>query len=290
MQCLSTIEVLTFDSYHSSVKVSVPVENGLLKSSNVFDAVVSVLGLKKESTQHFTLCEGLVYPKRRFVGDDGIPETVKELSFQKWVFSSKQEIDIMKSDDVAAHLIYMQARCLIETAPLELSNKDEEQLQEYSHPDFVLETPYTEICQRLTGYYQYNFYDCVVTQDITTDGVQFPKGVQVQLKINLSGLNVSHNAKSLHSDWTSVQSWQLVPDNEVIKYTVTADDKLNTVSIQTDRVLYMLAITKEMINQLQAADPSSPKFYSHMISKQEDGSTVWQNALFNYKTTAKTHK
>lgn len=241
--------------------------------------------LKKQSIESFTLCEGLVYPKRRFVGDDDIPETVKELSFQKWVFNGKQEMGVMKSDDAAAHLIYTQARSLVETSPLEISTEDEEKLQEYSHPDFVLENQYTEICQRLPGYYQYNFYECVLTQDLTSDGLRFPKDVQVQLKVSISGLNISYNAKALQFDWTSVQSWQLVPDKEVIKYTLSADDKIHLISCQTDRVLYLLAITKEMINQLQASDPSSPRFYSHMITKQEDGSTVWQNALFNYKKT-----
>ena len=38
----------------------------------------------------------------------------------------------------------------------------------------------------------------------------------------------------------------------------------------------------------QATDPSSPRFFIDMITKQEDGSTVWQNALFNYKKTSKT--
>ena len=59
------------------------------------------------------------------------------------------------------------------------------------------------------------------------------------------------DAKALQFDWTSVQSWQLVRDKEVIKYTVSADDKIHLISCQTDRVLYLLAITKEMINQLQ---------------------------------------
>lgn len=175
MQKLTTLEILTFDGQQSCVKVCIPAENGFFKSSCILNAVATALGLKKQSIESFTLCEGLVYPKRRFVGDDDIPETVKELSFQKWVFSAKQEMGVMKSDDEAAHLIYSQARSLVETSPLEISTEDEEKLQEYSHPDFVLENQYTEICQRLPGYYQYNFYECVLTQDLTSDGLRMQK-------------------------------------------------------------------------------------------------------------------
>lgn len=34
-------------------------------------------GLKEQSTDHFTLCDGLVHPKRRYVSDDDIPDTAK---------------------------------------------------------------------------------------------------------------------------------------------------------------------------------------------------------------------
>ena len=47
---------------------------------------------------------------------------------------------------------------------------------EYSHPDFVLENQYTELCQRLPGYYQYVFQKCTVTDSCTTvNGVQVNK-------------------------------------------------------------------------------------------------------------------
>ena len=69
--------------------------------------------------------------------------------------------------------------------------------------------------------------------------------MQTGLLVFIAGVN------SLHFVWTSVQSWQLLPDKEVIKYSVEADDEVCTISLQTDRVLYLLAITKEMINLLQ---------------------------------------
>ena len=57
--------------------------------------------------------------------------------------------------------------------------------------------------------------------------------------------------KNLQFDWTSVQFWQLFPDSKVIKYTANVDNNVYTVSLQTDRFMYVLAITKEMINSLQ---------------------------------------
>lgn len=42
----------------------------------------------------------------------------------------------------------------------------------YCHPDFVLEKQYVELCQRFPGYYEYDFYKCVTTEDITLDDVQ----------------------------------------------------------------------------------------------------------------------
>ena len=37
-------------------------------------------GLKKQSTQYFSLCEGLAFPKQRFVNDDDIPESTTGIS------------------------------------------------------------------------------------------------------------------------------------------------------------------------------------------------------------------
>ena len=68
--------------------------------------------------------------------------------------------------------------------------------------------------------------------------------------------------KNLHFDWTSIKSWQLFPDKKVLKYTVLIDNNLHTAGFQTDRVKYMLAITKEMINKIQVL--CSP-FITHLI-------------------------
>ena len=46
--------------------------------------------------------------------------SVSELSFQKWVFTSKQEKEIMKYDDMAGHLIFMQAEHLFESGEFKL--------------------------------------------------------------------------------------------------------------------------------------------------------------------------
>ena len=85
------------------------------------------------------------------------------------------------------------------------------------------------------------------------------------LKNKFSSLVYLIGGKNLHFDWTSVNSWQLFPDKNILKYTVRVDNNLHTAGFQTDRSKYMLAITKEMINKIQV---QCIPFITHLIITQ----------------------
>ena len=48
---------------------------------------------------------------------------------------------------------------------------------EYSHPDFVVEKQYIELCQGLPEYFQFHFHDVSMVEDLHINSVQVSWGV-----------------------------------------------------------------------------------------------------------------
>lgn len=289
MKTFKTIEVHTY-SNPDPIKISLPVKDGAIEGKQLMKALASLLGLQPGSLKCFSVFDGHHWPHRLFRESDTIPVEGTQLSFQRWCFNPKLADTIVDKDAAAGSLLYHQAVHIVHSGRLPLNKEDEAKLEEYSSPDFTLMRDYIRVCEAQPSFLTYTFPDCVLVTSVNLPPhLEFEAGSKLTLAVDKTGIKLTsyrgRTKNCLVNHWSQIQAWSLHMAKKHLTFDIVNDRQTSepmSLTLETERCQFVIDVIKAVIQQIQVEDPKCPKFYIDMVTQGTEGSTHWQNALYNY--------
>ncbi|XP_071158698.1 uncharacterized protein [Mytilus edulis] len=254
-----------------------------ISTNEVFEKATFMLNLKQASIEHFSLFLFGKKLNKRLRNCDYLPLTHDGLFIRKWCFDARTEKKLLK-DTVACHLIFREAEWNIENGFLKPSTDQIDLLEEYSDERFRCEEKYILLCHSIPDYFDVHLEDCVVLKN--EDECRCHVQVNVShLKINTQDVDVTV------LPWFCVKHWTYEALQKRMIF-VYIDDKLmdETITVVTDQVEYLADVVNQCFKTIQKEEKDTPRFYSEMVSKTEEGNISYQNPLFDWEQTELHYK
>ncbi|KAJ8301041.1 hypothetical protein KUTeg_022560 [Tegillarca granosa] len=276
LQDLLVVNVNTLDKTQPLVKVTVPAVDGNVEAGNLHKKVCNQLGLKESSLKCFSLFKEDVDHRllKRIKENDILPvSSMNGMCIRKWCFNLKLEQELLLTDEVATHLLYLEAENLLENGKLLPTKEQEQKLDELSEPGFILERQFVEVCHNIKDYFTVCVKGCRVTSSSNetlnkTSSEQFISPVIVDKVCNIK------------IPWFCIRQWTIYP--ETVKFSYHMSVGLDwTLSVSSDQTPYLVSAINEMLKEYQVKNSESAAFHWSMVSKTDDGATLWENAVFD---------
>nr|KAG5693395.1 hypothetical protein BaRGS_009868 [Batillaria attramentaria] len=241
-----------------------------------------VTSLKASSRSCFTLYERAANPICRYRSTDEIHVGSAELFLGKWCFSVSQEKDLMHQDQAATHLVFLQAQHDVQTGKFDLQEEDKQKLDECLEPGFTAEDQYILLCQKQPYYQCLRLPQCRLLQGISVSNCSLKTDSMLDVVVSKYGVKLVTD-KPVIFTWYEVSKWVLNKEDTTVTFTYAPEDNAvhADVPLKTDQAELFLAGILEMIRLLQKEDKSGASFHADMITVSPDGSSVWENGLYN---------
>ncbi|CAC5397390.1 unnamed protein product [Mytilus coruscus] len=278
LQELVPVRVRTFHDNWPELEVRVYRNQEGISTKEVYEKATFMLNLKQSSIEHFSLFLFGKKLNKRLRNCDYLPLSHDGLFLRKWCFDNRTEKLLLK-DKVACHLIFRETEWNIENGFLKPSKDQIDLLEEYSDKRFRCEEKYVLLCHSIAAYFDVQLEDCVVLKNEGECKCHVKVNVS-HLKINTSDVDVTV------LPWFCVKQWtyEALPKKIIFVY---INGKLmdETITVITDQVEYLADVINQCFKTIQKEDKNTPRFYSEMVSRTEEGNTSYQNPLFNLEKT-----
>ncbi|XP_063421522.1 uncharacterized protein LOC134706481 isoform X2 [Mytilus trossulus] len=263
------VRVQTFHENWPELEVRVYRNQEGISTNEVFEKSTFMLNLKQASVEHFSLFLFGKKLNKRLRNCDYLPLTHDSLFLRKWCFDARTEKKLLK-DKVACHLIFREAERNIEN--------------EYSDERFRCEEKYVLLCHSIPDYFDVHFEDCIVLKNENECKCHVQVNVS-HLKINIPDVDVTV------LPWFCVKQWTYEALHKRMIF-VYIDGKLmdETITVITDQVEYLADVINQCFKTIQKEEKDTPRFYSDMVSKTEEGNISYQNPLFDCEQTQLHYK
>ncbi|KAH9502777.1 hypothetical protein Btru_069762 [Bulinus truncatus] len=275
------------------VKVTVVSHNKGILCADILRKFSEAIGLKKESLQHFILCQGLEKPVKCFKKDDFIPSDHCDLSLQKWCFDLSEEKNLTHKDPVATNLIFLQAQHEINTGKLKPSKEEAERLSDCLDPDFPADGQYLRLCQRLPGYNSVLIPSCCVLESPVEAPSMFPCLSELDVVLSVFGLCFSVEQNTFKFTWCDLIKWRVHSEKKSIIFMFKeCDSDTLAVPLLSEQTEFLFSAMLQMLRIFQNYEKDSDMtFHTDMIETLEDGSVDWTNVFYNpHKSSAYINK
>lgn len=282
LQNLLKVRVKVLDPDAPPVEVTVVSKDGWVSANQVFKKVCDSLGLKAGSRPCFTLYEQAANPVCRYRNTDQIHAETADLHLGKWCFSLSQEKDIIHQDQAAAHLIFLQARHDVLTGKFDLQEADRQKLDECLEPGFLAENQYILTCQQQPYYQCLRLPQVRLLQELSTPDCTLNTDSMLDLIVSKYGVKLIAGDPFIFT-WFEISKWILNKVDTTLTLTYAPEENavLFDIALKTEQAELFLAAILEMIKLLQKEDKSGASFHADMITVSPDGSSVWENGLYD---------
>ena len=283
---MATLEVATFGR-HGVVKVQMP-KTG--RVDDVLQLVFKQLSLKPSSYECFSLYAGqLGRPTFQFEPTEKFSVGIKLLCLQRYGFDCSKERKVVKSDDVAVHLLFSEA--LVEyrkvVSSLHPTPEQRDQLEDYLDPDFLSERQFLETIQNVEGYNSVQFNGRVAHVPIENNMIIFQVNCEVICICTEEFLEIkSQGGIETKWKWQDVRRWRLeAPDTAMVEVTNIKGNArvLENIHINTPGAAYMLQTARSICQELvYRKDPSQRPLQgptTPIVGKPVDNLYTYVNSL-----------
>ncbi|ESP04773.1 hypothetical protein LOTGIDRAFT_155995 [Lottia gigantea] len=286
LQSLAVVEIFDIGKTPELMRLTVPSVCDEVKVDFIIKKICEMKGIDRKQQRYFGLLLGDEKPLKKFKFSDELLLPVKGVYFKKWCFCLKTEKRLIKTNPVIAQLFFHQAQHDISIGRLKPTPDQLASLEDCLDPEFLAVEQYLSICHTIPGYDSLTVNSCQLVDNTAKTIVNLPQ-TSYSVDISQYGLKlISEDTKTEFSvQWFQVFSFRLdLRDNTLTYCLELIHHKPQTyLPLKSEQCEYMLAVTLEMINDIQADDPNAPSFYITNISNLPDGSTEWENILFNYR-------
>ncbi|KAL8562913.1 hypothetical protein ACOMHN_004605 [Nucella lapillus] len=147
---------------------------------------------------------------------------------------------------------------------------------------FVAKDQFIFLCQKQANYQSLCVPQCRLLAPLFTPDITLESDSVVTVIVSKFGLRlVAERAVSF--TWFEVSRWTLNKEGTTLTLDWRPEEKEEPrgVALRGPQMNLLLAGLLEMVTLLQKVDKSGATFHTEMISVTEDGSTVWENGLYN---------
>ncbi|CAH1787605.1 unnamed protein product [Owenia fusiformis] len=282
LDSLGNVVVATLDEKKAPISIVVKQKDGKCSAEEVFKKACKALGLKEKSTKYFTLLQGSAYPIKKFNHTDEIDCKIKDLTIQKWCFDQAAEKSLLTKDEIALHLVFIQAQNAIKKGFLKCTSEQTHKLEEFLDPSFHLENQYVALCQNLSLYNHAVISPCSLCVTLQTQNIKIDKDIKFTLLVGLKGLELCTDTQRYWVAWPNIKSWFREKKQESIGYQMQSNDGVvHLLHFATNQAPYLLAVTMEIIKVLQREQDEHIFMETSMVKKHDEVMTHWDNSLFN---------
>ena len=208
-----TLSIATFGQY-GTVKISISTS---AVTKDVLVAIGKHLKIKENSLPQFALFTGpLGRPITKLQDGDQVT-TDKNLCLQRWGINTIDELRVLRTDDIALHLLYSEAMYYYtHPIPKILPTPEERQLlEEYSDPQFPTERQFLETIMNAKGYSVIQATNCILQTQIATNACTIPINSLVVCTCYKDGLEIkAPNGLAIKWEWRSVKRWKIKDENK----------------------------------------------------------------------------
>ena len=282
----ASVEVATFGR-HGVVTVPMP-KTG--RVDDVLQLVFKQLSLKPSSYECFSLYAGeLGKPTFQLEPSDKVSVDTKNLCLQRCGFDCSKERKVVKTDDVAVHLLFSEALTEYKkvVSSLHPTPEQRDQLEDYLDPDFLSERQFLETIQNVEGYNSVQFNGYVAKAPIEHNTMIFQVNCEVTCICTEECLEIkSQGGIETKWKWQAIRRWRLeAPDTAMFEVTNIKGNAriLENIHINTPGAAYMLqtarSICKELVyrndpSQRPLQGPTTP-----IVGKPTDNLYTFVNSL-----------
>ncbi|XP_077986399.1 uncharacterized protein LOC144440846 isoform X2 [Glandiceps talaboti] len=282
------LSVATLDEQSPYVKVSVPGES--TSAEALLKKAAAQLGIKSCSLKYIALFDGLENPTRKYKDIDIVDVNTKDVSIQKWCFDVQVEKkDIMKNDEAAMKLFFLQAKADIKNGKLKPTEEQKAKLEENCDPEFAVPLQYIYLCQTLEDYTSAVIKNCTIHKDFRAKAIAVSEGTPAVVAATRQGLRLHVANTTCFVSWRKVKSWSRAVDDLYIMYEIysVSNNNFTQLHIRSCQAPYLLAVTLEMIRILQE-ELDGPPFQTSDVQMEGEANVIvaWNNVMFTTKPTA----
>lgn len=213
-----TLAVSTFGRY-GIFNVKVPTSSSVV-AKNVLTAMGDQIKLKESSYRHFALYAGsLGQPK--FKLDENCPISTIDgpLCLQRTGQDTSKEMKVLKTDDVAVHLLYSEALHFYQqdSSKFQPTPEQKQLLDEYSDPSFPTERQFLEVAQKVKGYTSLHITDCTLNTSVKHGESYLDAPSHVTCTCYIDGFQIQDTVNQIimNWDWKVIKKWVQVSENKV---------------------------------------------------------------------------
>ena len=223
----------------------------------IFATLMKQLKVKNTSEQHFSLyCGTLGQPKLKLTGSE-TDQVDGSLCLQRCGMEPNKELKVIKSDDIAVHLLYSEANYYFNQPISKLRpTPDQRQLlQEYSDPQFPTERQFLETIINVKGYSATQANNCKLKVEIQHKNMTLSINTIVACTCYEDTLEIMEHSTNtvLQWNWTAVKQWKLNDDNEACFEVCNEKGNagiLEWIALETDQAQLLLQSAHETCTHL----------------------------------------
>ena len=208
-----TLSIATFGQY-GTVKISISTS---AVAKDVLGAIGKHLKIKENSLSKFSLFTGPLGRPIMKLHDGDQVTTDKNLCLQRWGINTSDEIRILRTDDIALHLLYSEAvYYYTHSIPKIFPTPDQIRLlEEFSDPRFPTELQFLETIINAKGYSTVQATNCILHTQIATNACTIPIKSLVVCTCYEDGLEIkAPNDLAMKWEWRSVKRWKIKDENK----------------------------------------------------------------------------
>ncbi|KAK6194690.1 hypothetical protein SNE40_000276 [Patella caerulea] len=285
LQNLAVVHVWDIGNTDAPLKVTVQTVDDEVKVDSLLKKICEIKDLNEKYKKHFCIISGGDRPVKKYRPADWLILPVKGLSFQKWCFNLKTEKKLI-SEPVIAELFFSQAKHDIASGKLKPTAEQLQTLEECLHPEFLAMDQYLSICQTLPDYCTVTIDACQMVPDKRVKTMLLTSASFYSISLSINGLKISSETGdiTLCAQWYEIYSWELNKEEITLTFYVHLkhNNAKSILPFKSEQCDFMASVIMELITDLQAEDKNAPSFHISNIKQLKDGSTLWENVLFDH--------